>query len=54
VDDDITDEEDPESQESHGWLETRKPPPTKPSGHLGGSSNYQDRKASNSSEAVEV
>lgn len=26
--DDITDEEDPQSQESHGWLEPGKPPPS--------------------------
>jgi hypothetical protein len=47
LDDEIIDEEDPESQESHGWLESGKPPPTESSGHPGaGSSNYQGKKAS--------
>jgi len=52
-DDDIIDEEDPESQESHGWLETIKPS-TEPSCHPGGSSDYQGRKACDSSKAIEV
>jgi hypothetical protein len=44
VDEDAaTDEEDPESQESHGWLESGKSPP-KEQNHKGpGSSNYQGK-----------
>lgn len=45
-DDEATDEEDPESQESHGWLETGASPPKQPdpqargpSGHKGKSVN---------------
>ena len=36
LDDDIADEEDPESQESHGWLETGKHSPAEPSSRPGG------------------
>jgi len=44
-DGEVTDEEDPESQDSHGWLETGKSPP-KGSGHGSGPSNYQGRQSS--------
>ena len=42
----MTDEEDPESQDSHGWLHTGKSPP-KGSGHVSGQYNYQGRQTSN-------
>ncbi|XP_021304717.1 uncharacterized protein LOC8062495 isoform X2 [Sorghum bicolor] len=46
-DGEVTDEEDPESQESHGWLETGKSPPKGPTSHGAGPSNYQGRQSSN-------
>lgn len=44
-DDCITDEEDPESQESHGWLESGNPHPKSLSRNNGaGSLDYQGKK----------
>lgn len=44
--DEVTDEEDPKSQESHVWLESGKPPPKGDASKDGsGPSNYQDKKA---------
>lgn len=40
------DEEDPESQESHGWLESGRTPLKGPTNvHESGPSNYQGKKA---------
>jgi len=44
-DGEVTDEEDPESQDSHGWLETGKSPPKGSYSQGAGPSNYQSRQA---------
>jgi hypothetical protein len=44
-DDEVTDEEDLESQERHGWLESGKPPPQDPpKSNEAGPSDYQGEK----------
>lgn len=59
LDDDIIDEEDPESQESHGWIESRKPPPSVPGNTGAGSSSQHGDKVNSAyygehTQAVEV
>jgi hypothetical protein len=52
-DDEVTDEEDPESQESHGWLESGKTPPKDYSkSNDAGPSDYQGKRTSKDSPAV--
>jgi hypothetical protein len=52
-DDEVTDEEDPESQESHGWLESGKTPPKDPpKSNEAGPSDYQGKRKGNGSPAV--
>jgi len=48
-DDEVTDEEDPKSQESHGWLETGKSPPRGIDTQVPGSSSYQGKKTAKGS-----
>jgi hypothetical protein len=52
-DDEVTDEEDPESQESHGWLESGKTPPKDFSkSNDAGPSDYQGKRSSKDSPAI--
>jgi hypothetical protein len=52
-DDEVTDEEDPESQESHGWLESGKTPAQdQPKSNEAGPSDYQGKRKGNGSTVV--